>query len=484
MSTIKRAFLYVTRKKIKSMLLFFLLLTMATFVLTGLLVGTASQAAQRNLRETLGGGFQLIPDYSKNNPYAKWISDGEGNQSLYTEYPITQEVIDAVISIKGIDSYDAETKTLVSTNLTIFSGNVPVKAEYNRFIYARTVAGTKQNSFFQSGKAELIEGNHITENETNAAVISKDLADKNNLKLGDFISLKNDGEASVRIIGIYKILKPDSPYENIITYEKAENQIFIDFHTLQNLFPESKTGYAEATFTVNDPAQLDRIITEVKALSSIDWQAFEIITNDQDYLNAAAPLQKLQALVSSIILVIVLVSALILSLILTMWGRSRVHETGVFLSLGIGKRNIICQYLTEILIIAVIAFACSYFTSSAITGRFANELMRQNNIFANQDHQKNDVVINRKDGYGDDISVSRKDDTNISDVPHGQNTAPEASVLADGMEADAEQIRVAVDLYSMLSLYFIGFAIIIFSTGISSSAVMRLKPREILSKMS
>jgi putative ABC transport system permease protein len=36
----------------------------------------------------------------------------------------------------------------------------------------------------------------------------------------------------------------------------------------------------------------------------------------------------------------------------------------------------------------------------------------------------------------------------------------------------------------MVLLYLIGFTIIVLSVGVSSASVMRLKPREILSKMS
>ena len=48
-----------------------------------------------------------------------------------------------------------------------------MKAEFNNLVYARTVADTENSSFFQSGIAKLIEGNHITGNESNVAVISK-----------------------------------------------------------------------------------------------------------------------------------------------------------------------------------------------------------------------------------------------------------------------------------------------------------------------
>ena len=482
MRIIKRAYLYVTRKRGKSILLFFILLIMATFVLAGLSTQKASQEAQKNLREALGGEFYVSVELSESNPYFRRVDDGEGALDLYTELPVTRDMINAIMEIGGIEKYDASAQTLVSTNLTIFPGNVPLKGELNNKIYARTVAGTENNSFFQSGIMELTEGKHITGNESNAAVISRDMADQNSLQIGDSISLQADEEAEVRIIGIYEIRKPDPAYASVVTYEKLENQIFIDTSALQDLFGDMPVGFYEVAFSVYDPAQLDSIMSEVKGLSAIDWRAFEVTADNQTYLDAAAPLQKLQALVSSIIWVIALVSTVILSLILAMWGRSRIHETGVLLSLGIGKMKIIGQYLAEVLMIAVIAFGCSYFTSSAVAGQLANGLLQQN-IPASEE-QAAGVTITKKDGFSEDVVVSIKDDSALSDMPSGQDTAPEVEVAADGAEADREQISVTIDFYNMLQLYLIGIIVIILSVGISSLSVMRLKPREILSKMS
>lgn len=482
MGTIKRAFLYVARKKGKSILLFFILLIMSTFVLTGLSTQKASQEAQKNLREALGGEFYVSVELSESNPYFRRVDDGEGALDLYTELPVTRDMINAIMEIGGIEKYDASAQTLVSTNLTIFPGNVPLKGELNNKVYARTVAGTENNSFFQSGIMELTEGKHITGNESNAAVISRDMADQNSLQIGDSISLQADEEAKVKIIGIYEIRKPDPAYASIVTYEKLENQIFIDTSALQDLFGDMPVGFYEVAFSVYDPAQLDSIMSEVKGLFAIDWRAFEVAADNQTYLDAAAPLQKLQALVSSTIWVIALVSAVILSLILTMWGRSRIHETGVFLSLGIGKMRIIGQYLAEVLMIAVIAFGCSYFTSNAVAGQLANGLLQQN-IPASEE-QTAGVTITKKDGFSEDVVVSIKDDAALSDMPSGQDTVPDAEVSVDGAEADTEQISVTIDFYNMLQLYLIGIIVIILSVGISSLSVMRLKPREILSKMS
>lgn len=287
-------------------------------------------------------------------------------------------------------------------------------------------------------------------------------------------------EANVKVIGLYEILKPDSPLKNIVTYDKIENQIFIDFNTFQKLMNDMPVGFMTAVFTVDDPARLDDIISNVKSISSIDWRAYAVAADNSAYLEAAAPLEKLQTLVSSIILVIALVSAVILALILTMWGRTRIHETGVFLSLGIRKAKIIGQYLLEVLMIAVIAFSLSYFTSNAVANQLASGLLQQN-VSANEAQSDQDIQAEIKDGYGDDIVIAVKDD----------NTAPSGQENSQGTEneeidssADMQTISVTVGVFDMLQLYLIGFAIIALSVVASSGSVMRLKPREILSKMS
>ena len=311
-------------------------------------------------------------------------------------------------------------------------------------------------------------------------MISKDLAEKNNLKLGDAISLQSDNSVDIKIIGIYEILKPDSPFENIVTYEVAENQIFIDLHTLQSLFGGVPVGFDSVIFYIYDPAQLDNIISEVKNLSSIDWQAFNVTTNNETYLEAADPLQKVQTLVTTMIIVIALVSVIILSLVLTMWGRSRIHETGIFLSLGIAKSKIIGQYLTEVLIIAIFAFGLSYLTSNVVAKQLASGLLQQ--VTATSEEQK--TVTQIKDGYDSDgITVTIKDDSALSDTSSQQKAGLDIDVSAVEVETDEGQLNVMVSVYNVLELYIIGIAIIILSVGVSSFTVMRLKPREILSKM-
>ena len=83
----------------------------------------------------------------------------------------------------------------------------------------------------------------------------------------------------------------------------------------------------------------------------------------------------------------------------------------------------------------------------------------------------------------DDVQVTIKDDSKISTSQNDEQDImpPEAEASVD--IAKTEQIHISVDILDMLQLYLIGFAIITVSVILSSGTVMRLKPREILSKM-
>ena len=79
------------------------------------------------------------------------------------------------------------------------------------------------------------------------------------------------------------------------------------------------------------------------------------------------------------------------------------------------------------------------------------------------------------------LQIQIKDGANQNDVVINDN--------GDGGEAmqknaPVEPLDVSIGLDNMILLYLIGFTIIVLSVGVSSASVMRLKPREILSKMS
>lgn len=477
MSIIKRAFLYVARKRGKTILLFAILLIMATFVLTGLSIWKASEAAQLNLRQSLGGKFDIYVDW-ENSPYVvkEIIKDNEFDEEtgktsnsflIYSTVQLTPEEIAAINSVPGVKYSSARYDVLARfDNLSLFPGTVSVAENLQHRTKVFGVCGTETDELFTTGTLTLTEGRHITSEDQSVAIISGDLAEKNELHIGDYITThiynpEDDDftgeEMQVQIIGLFTPNVTEQLGETVTTFDKIQNRIFMDLQTSIKINnDEINYGFSAVNVTIDDPQNMEQVVSAVKNLPVIDWNAFTIEIDNEVYEKAAAPLTTLNELVVTLLVVIIVVSAIILALILTLWTKTRIHEIGVFLSVGIWKSAVIGQYLTEVLLIAVFAFGLSYFTSDAVAGQIGNHLLEQ--------------------------SVQVEQEDNSSSTPSAVDVG--ADTLIQKPLPTENGIQVSVEPDSLALFYLIGFAIIIVAVSISSITVMRLKPREILSKMS
>lgn len=454
MNFMNRAWLYIVRKRGKSILLFVILLVMATFVLTALALGNASKAAQQELRQSLGGSFLIGFDYTENNPYLK-VENVDGGTLVYSTQQISPELVEQVRSINGVNYCSATTESLaVLPSLDLFAGNIPIEEEFRNSSKILGTWKSEELSRFTSGQLTLTEGRHIMPGDKNKGLISKDLADKNSLKIGDVI--QTDKGVEIEIVGLFSPKEIEGINDQVTTYDKIQNLIITDLATLvayEN--GPAIQGFNELTVSVDDPQNMEEIISKVKGISGVDWKGFSFLLDNEDYENAASSLEQLSELVATILIVALIVSIAILSLILTMWARTRIHETGVLLSVGISKLSILGQYIAEVLLIAVLAFSLSYFSASAIAGQMGNVL--QSGQAVTEVQQENGLSAGSRGETGTD---------------------------AEDQKIEPPKLQVRVQFEEMGLLFLLGIGIVTVSAGFSSISVMRLKPREILSKMS
>ena len=180
MNFMKRAFLYVSRKRGKSILLFFILLILSTFVLTGLSIGSASKQAQKNLRQNIGGSFNIDVNYSDSNPYyheeESENEDGSSDLLMYSTEQVTSKMVENIRNISGVKFCDATTESLINFDkLLPFAGTVPLDESLSHCVKSIGVWRSEEQNFFTSGKVQLIEGRHILDNDIHKVIVCKDL---------------------------------------------------------------------------------------------------------------------------------------------------------------------------------------------------------------------------------------------------------------------------------------------------------------------
>ena len=365
-----RAILYTVRKWKKTLLVFCLILSISTLVLSGLAIADAQEEQSEELRGVTGASFTV----ERNLSTGGWASGNGGSYS--TQEFISDEMLQEISSVDGVAGYDG---SIVSMPYYFKeTGESVVTTGYTNSFYTYGSINTEYNDLFASGRFELVEGSHITENITNGLIISRERAEQNGLKIGSKVNGINDPytddpEVNMEIVGIFEVVadkNDEATMYDASTMWDFSNYAFCSKAAMEAMCVNYGDGnkIQEADFFVTDAAQLENVIAEVQNISSINWDNFIISANDEVYQNISSALSDTNTLVTTLIVVITVVSMVLITLILSMSIHSRKRETGILMAVGIAKSAVILQYVLETLLIAVFAFPLAYLSSKQVAG--------------------------------------------------------------------------------------------------------------------
>ena len=361
-----RAVLHTARKWKKTLLLFCLLLFITTLVLSGLAIADAQEEQAEELRGVTGTSFTVERD----------ISTGGWSGNSSTQEFISDDMIKEIAAIDGIAGYDA---SLINLPRFFNDKGKALVTEKNFSYYCYGSYNSQYHELFLSGRFELVEGSHITDDMSDGIIISQQLADRNGLKLGDSITgiyypENNTPAIDMEIVGIFDIVADKDDVVNMYddaSYYDYSNYAFCSMEAAEGLIEgwgEDGEGISAAYFYVSDAAQLDSVIVEAQNISSINWDNFIVTANDEVYQNISSALSDTNTLVTTLIVIVTVVSMVLITLILSMSIRSRKKETGILLAVGIAKPAVILQYALETMLIAIVAFPLAYLSSKQVAG--------------------------------------------------------------------------------------------------------------------
>ena len=440
---LKRSILYISRNFTRTLLLFSIITLVATFTLSGLAVMGASQDTSAELRGTTGASFRMERNLDTGGASAE-----NNGMSYNTQEYVTDEMIEKIGKVDGIKAYTAQEDSSLSLHDENDEAMELIKTSSKwdsvGLNYISTSIGSFYSEFdkmFLTGKFELTEGRHITDEDEQTIIISEDLAEKYNLQVGDKLYLYRDSwttgtvnagddKKKVEIIGIFKIVEQQADRDSTAPCDLYENFVFVDMVTSKYLgawveFEPERNGYETADFYVDDPAELETIIQNVQKIDDINWNNFNITVNNEVYQRSANSMSNVENLIRTMIIITIVISMGIITLILTMWIKGRMRETGILMAVGISKASIIVQHIIETVIIAVIAFGISWLiapvAAKALGAVFGSKILTE---------------------------------------------------------------TIVVGMSDFLAVCSIGSLLLLISIVVSSLSIIRLKPREILSRMS
>ena len=368
----KRAGAYLVRKKIRTGILFFIMMLITAAVLAVLSMQESTGKVQTKLLELSNSGFQI----------ESLLQDGNIEQKKLFQVEQVEGVKEAQYEFDGIGQLEDAKAVEREQAVQLDQGNMGELVGYHG------VTSSDQELNFASGALNLKEGRALTKDDFGKVLVHEELEKENNWAVGSKIKLKNfqngdatasSKEVTVEIVGIFN--GKLSEQSTGLTSDLTENRIYMDYKTSQSLIgkDESNAIVHRAIFTVKDPSKLEEVISRVKELP-LKWDSMQLSKNEQVFEQVASPIQNFKSLMTLLTSSVFVLAVIVLFLILLFTLRERIHEFGILMSVGISRKEIIAQILLELYTVAATSSIFALMLGSFVAKQFYTGLLSSDEI--------------------------------------------------------------------------------------------------------
>lgn len=435
MNYFKRSMTSMKRKPGKTIILMALIFILGNLMVGSLLIPQAVSNTEANLNARLPGVATIEVDYESMMAHESQT----GEWPLVS--PLSPEVIREIGELDYVRTYDySMSETFFSSDLyrhwnPEFSDDSPWNGDDFQDAHSLRYWGLDFENFdlkgvhnseildIQEGIIELVAGRTFSEEEMSgtkhAALISRELAERNNLNIGSKITLESrvydlrDADESsglqsgeqfkeehlhetkafeIEIAGIYELLAESITGEewlDVLENQRMLNRIYVPnslteaakqfiFDTESDLFgeehelsDEDKLSF-QAIYILESSRDLSSFTVTGNEMLPEFWQVntlvnmFEEISSSMDNMAWIANMVLVGTAGATIIITSLLI---ILSL------RDRKGEIGIYLALGEKKSRVIFQIIFEVLAPAIIAITLSLFTGGILAKELSQTML-------------------------------------------------------------------------------------------------------------
>ncbi len=470
----------ILRRRAKTILLMLIIFITSVFLFAGWACKSASVQTQNESKQAIGASFRLEENeanrHVRMDKLVKQIGEGvsgsaggyhkeqteSGEWFTWTDNDFETLLMEDILKIAETDGIEAYNVTTANTvvNPVNFERIEDKDVDPNSDQQGVSLRGNlcmELDFDVQKGNIEVKEGRMITSEDTDVCVISREIADLNGLQVGDTLEFNDwkDREASAiykaEIVGIYDSISGITPIMYGDSY-RSENIIFTDLS-----FPEKPEGnecnplYQYATFVVENVDEYETVKKRIQAVD-IGWERYDFIDNTGMSDTMTENFGELEKMSSLILILVCLSGIIMICLVFLFWLKGRVHEIGIYLSLGRTKGSIVLQILLEGILVGCAAFLLAAAVSPAVSGGVVGYLVDyQTRLQAEEGQLNADKVLN---------SSTENDNTEILGVT----------------------VEIGGDVVFLSGVSVLG--VIMTAITLSCISVMIQKPREILSRMS
>ncbi|MDK0619790.1 ABC transporter permease [Clostridium perfringens] len=453
---IKNAFAYVTRKSLKSVIILLVVLAMSALSLISLSIKDATNRASEETFGNITSSFSMEINRQVNpgTPRGGGNVKGEDIKKI-SENKNIYSYVKRINSVADLIDHD-----IVETKETLANQSPERSKNFKRTVMLTGVNESSKENKFVSGAYKLIEGKHLENQDKNKVLMHKDLAKKNNLKVGDKIKVKSnlfdaDNEkganetVEVEIKGLF-----DGHNNGVVSapQELYENTLITDINTAAKVYgnTEDTAAYQDATFFVKGDKNLEKVIKGIGKLD-INWREYNLIKSSSNYPALQQSISGIYSIANKLFAGSLIFAGVVVSLLLFLWINARKKEIAVLLSLGISKLTIFGQFLIELIFISIPAFIGSYFLASYTGDKLGNN------------------ILNRVTG---DIAKKIAKQSLSSQLGGGAEV--------DGFNKTLTSLDINILPKSMMYVILFMSLVLIISLIISSYSILKKNPKELL----
>ena len=357
MTIIKRAWTAVARKRRRSLTIALIMTLIFTLLIGTLTVQQTMAQLQQSVERNIRAGF-----------------------SIASKQPSGEVPMDIAQQVQRLDkvkvhNFQAETTAELPGKQLVDVAGSGVQLDSGIAGEAKVTGVTQSDllSEFTGRFYQLEQGKHLTEHDQNAALIHKTFAEKNNIKPGDKLDITKDGRrVTVTVMGIFSG-KGEKPA--VLQSDMAENHLITNLAAAQQLTGSQQL--TRATYFAENPHQLKSLTDRAKSLPNVDWQKFSLTDNGAAFAGVLQNIAGVQNILTIATIGAAGAGLAVLSLVLVFWVRGRLHEIGILLSIGTSKRQIIGQFLAELVIIALVSSVFALAIGSVASSQISTALTVQ-----------------------------------------------------------------------------------------------------------
>ncbi len=400
-----------------------------------------------------------------------------GDSDLVSDYYYTSEVSLSSDDIKAVNYSELEMPDDVPEKENDRPGDENRQMNMGDF----RLTGYSDPSYiddFIKGTKKIKTGEMFTKDSTdNVIVISEDLASENSLEVGSKISLYSPNNEDLKIeftvIGIYEdnsdinengfmgmnaMNSRNQMYTNITSVTNIINEVGLEETSGKRMM--SNTGLT-AKYYLNNNEDLEKFENEVREKGLSDY--YQIVTNEEEALSTLKPIQNLSSFSFTFLIVILIVGGIILAIINMINIRERKYEIGVLRAIGMSKKKVTLQLITEIFMVSIASLIIGTGIGVVLSQPVTNAMLK--NEISSYQEERNQISENfggenfERPGFNRGNDIMRNDMSNVNYV---------------------DSLKVNTDFITILQLFLVSLFLTVISGLVSVAFVNKYEPNKIL----